>query len=82
MNARNGEGINAGRRNKERGVGEERERGERESEESEEEERGGWKVAYQNVVGSIEATNILLDMGRQKKWDLVFVAEAWEGRRG
>ena len=39
-------------------------------------------MAYQNVGGSIETTNILLEKGRQERWDYVFVAEAWEGRRG
>lgn len=38
-------------------------------------------MAYQNVGGSIEATNIVLNTGRQKRWDFVFVAEAWEGER-
>ena len=41
------------------------------------EEREALKVAYQNVGRGIEATNILLDRGRQENWDLVFVAEAW-----
>ena len=41
-----------------------------------------WKVAYQNVGRGIETTNILLDRGRQENWDLVFVAEAWEGKKG
>lgn len=50
--------------------------------EEEEEESREWKAAYQNVGGGIEATNILLARGRQEKWDLVFVAEAWEGRIG
>ena len=40
------------------------------------------KVVYQNVGRSIEATNILLARGREEKWDLVFAAESWEGRRG
>ena len=40
------------------------------------------KVAYQNVGRSIEATNILLARRREEKWDLVFAAKAWEGRRG
>ena len=39
-------------------------------------------MAYQNVGGSIEATNILLSRGREERWHLVFVAEAWEGRKG
>ena len=46
------------------------------------EEREALKVAYQNVGRGIEATNILLDRGRQENWDLVFVAEAWQGRKG
>ena len=41
-----------------------------------------WKVAYQNMGRGIETTNILLDRGRQENWDLVFVAEAWEGKKG
>ena len=32
--------------------------------------------------GSIKATNILLERGRQAGWDYVFVAEAWEGKKG
>ena len=46
------------------------------------EEREGLKVAYQNIGRGIEATNILLDRGRQESWDLVFVAEAWQRKRG
>ena len=53
-----------------------------EKEEEEGEEKGEWKAAYQNVGGGIEATNILLARGRQMNWDFVFVAEAWEGRKG
>ena len=45
-------------------------------------EAEGLKVAYQNVGRGIETTNVLLDRGRQEKWDLVFVAEAWQGRKG
>lgn len=47
-----------------------------------EEEDKNLKVVYQNVGRSIEATNILLAREREEKWDLVFVAEAWEGRSG
>lgn len=43
------------------------EREERETRE-EEEKRRGWRVAYQNVGGSIEATNLVLARGRQEKW--------------
>ena len=39
-------------------------------------------MAYQNVGRGIETTNILLARGREEKWDFVFVAEAWEGRKG
>ena len=39
-------------------------------------------LSYQNIGRSIEATNILLEKGRQEKRDLVFVAEAWEGKKG
>ena len=53
-------------------------------EEAGEEEEGKreWRTAYQNVGGGIEATNILLARGRQENWDFVFVAEAWEGKKG
>ena len=54
---------------------------EKDGEEEEEEDRE-WKAAYQNVGGGIEATNILLARGRQEKWDFVFTAEAWEGKKG
>lgn len=47
----------------------------------EEDEPPTIKVAYQNVGRSIKATNILLARGREENWDLVFVAEAWEGKR-
>ena len=40
------------------------------------EEGRGSRVAYQNVGGSIEATNILLTRGKEAGWDYVFVAEA------
>ena len=56
----------------------EEERGDRD----EGEEKRGWRVAYQNVGGGIEATNILLACGRQAEWDFIFVAEAWEGKKG
>ena len=75
---------------KQREIEEEKERREREGEkekeetggEEEDEEEGECKAAYQNVGGGIEATNILLARGKQKGWDLVFVEEAWEGRKG
>ena len=71
------------REEEEEGEGEEGERKEeKEKEEEEGEEKGEWKAAYQNVGGGIEATNILLARGRQMNWDFVFVAEAWEGRKG
>ena len=64
-------------------------RSERDTTEEKVEEENGedagdreWKVAYQNVGGGIEATNILLARGRQESWDFVFTAEAWEGRKG
>ena len=40
------------------------------------------EVAYQNVGGSIETTNTVLDTGRQKRWDIIFITEAWERRNG
>ena len=61
---------------------EEKEEREREEVKEEEIEEDGWKVAYQNVGRGIETTNILLERGRQQKWDFVFVAEAWEGKKG
>ena len=64
-------------REEERGMRREEERGSPEVTKGRE-----WKVAYQNMGRGIEATNILLDRGRQENWDLVFVAEAWEGKKG
>ena len=51
-------------------------------EEETEEEQWMWKTSYQNVGRSIETTNILLEKARQEKRNLVFVAEAWEGKKG
>ena len=58
------------------------EEGEEEEEEPEAEEKEPWKISYQNIGRSIDSTNILLEKGRQEKRDLVFVAEAWEGKKG
>ena len=46
------------------------------------EEQQTWKASYQNIGSSIETTNILLEKAREEKRDLVFVAEAWEGKKG
>ena len=46
------------------------------------EEQQEWRICYQNVGRSIETTNILLEKAREEKRDLVFVAEAWEGKKG
>ena len=59
-----------------------REEGMRDAEGREETAEEELRVAYQNVGGGIEATNILLERGREEKWDLVFAAEAWEGKKG
>ena len=61
---------------------EERERQEEVETTETEEEQQTWKVSYQNVGRSIDTTNILLEKARQEKRDLVFVAEAWEGKKG
>ena len=57
-----------------------------EAEEEPEKETKGEKrasqVAYQNVGNSIEATNVLLERGRQAGWDYIFMADAWEGKKG
>jgi len=65
--------------NTEGSIGEE---GGAQREEKREGEGEGWKVAYQNVGRGIEATNILLDRGREEGWDFIFVGEAWEGKKG
>ena len=65
---------------------EEKGRSGREEEDRKEEEEEGeqqeWRICYQNVGRSIETTNILLEKAREEKRDLVFVAEAWEGKKG
>ena len=77
-----------GRERKEEARRTEREEEEKSEIEKEEEERGGeeeeeaWKVSYQNIGRGIETTNILLERGRGEKTDFIFLAEAWEGRKG
>ena len=66
----------------ERSDGKGKGKGKEGEEEDTEEEQQTWKVSYQNVGRSIETTNILLEKARQEKRDLVFVAEALEGKKG